>query len=271
MNAIVCKEVSVKTSPCFQENTVMFPEKDVYVFLTTLRDFFNILSSLLLQCFILFAGKNACENKTVKVCNNKIYFYIYRCEYFYMAEGSDLKLFNELFTTYQGRFTHFANTYVRNQAVAEDLTIESFMYYWENRHSLSSETNIPAYILTSIKHKCLNYLQHVQVREEAAEYIRKHAEWELHTRITTLEDCNPNELFSAEAMRIVNDTLATLPEASRKVFIMSRFENKSYKEIAETMGITPKGVEFHIAKVLRELRKNLKDYFPFLLYFLQNP
>lgn len=201
----------------------------------------------------------------------KTYFYIYRDECFYMAEGLDLKLFNELFTTYQSRFTHFANTYVRNLAVAEDLTIESFMYYWENRHSLTSDTNIPAYILTSIKHKCLNYLQHIQVREEAAEHIRKHAEWELHTRITTLEDCNPNELFSAEAMQIVNDTLATLPESSRKIFIMSRFENKSYKEIAEILGITPKGVEFHIAKVLRELGRYCFFTLVFSFIFSSSP
>lgn len=184
-----------------------------------------------------------------------------------MVEGSDLKIFNQLFITYQSRFIHFANTYVRDWAVAEDITVDSFMYYWENREDLSPDTNIPAYVLTTIKHKCLNYLQHVQVHETVAEHLKKHAKWALETRITTLEDCNPNELFSAEAMQIVNRTLAALPEQSRKIFRMSRMENKSQKEIAELLGITTKGVEFHITKVLRELRKNLKDYFPLLFYF----
>lgn len=184
-----------------------------------------------------------------------------------MVEGADLKIFNQLFITYQSRFIHFANTYVRDWAVAEDITVDSFMYYWENRGDLSSDTNIPAYILTTIKHKCLNYLQHVQIHEAVAEHLKKHALWALETRITTLEDCNPNELFSAEAMQIVNRTLATLPEQSRKIFQMSRFENMSQKEIAQRLGITTKGVEFHITKVLRELRKNLKDYFPLLFYF----
>lgn len=184
-----------------------------------------------------------------------------------MVEGKDLKIFNQLFITYQSRFIHFANTYVRDWAVAEDITVDSFLYYWENRGGLSSDTNIPAYVLTTIKHKCLNYLQHVQIQEEAAEHLKKHARWALETRITTLEDCNPNELFSTEVMHIVNQTLASLPEQSRKVFQMSRFENKSQKEIAEQLGITSKGVEFHMTKVLRELRKNLKDYFPLFLYF----
>lgn len=183
-----------------------------------------------------------------------------------MAEISDLKIFNQLFTTYQDRFVHFAHTYVRDWAVAEDITIDSFTYYWENRESLSPDSNLPAYVLTVIKHKCLNYLQHLQIREEAAEKIRKHVEWELQTRITTLEDCNPNELFSAEAISIVNKTLLSLPEQSRKIFIMSRYENKSNKEIGRILGITVKGVEFHITKVLKELRKNLRDYFPIGLF-----
>ena len=68
-----------------------------------------------------------------------------------MENTTDLKAFNQLFTDYQGRFIRFANTYVRDIAVAEDFTIEALMYYWENRHSLEKDSNVPAYILTIIK------------------------------------------------------------------------------------------------------------------------
>ncbi|MCD8270844.1 MAG: RNA polymerase sigma-70 factor [Parabacteroides sp.] len=183
-----------------------------------------------------------------------------------MENTTDLKAFNQLFTDYQGRFIRFANTYVRDVTVAEDFTIEALMYYWENRHSLEANSNIPAYILTIIKNKCLNYLQHLQVREEANEQIKNHANWELNTRISTLEVCDPSELFSAEAQEIVNKTLASLPEQTRTIFMMSRYENKSHKEIAETLGITTKGVEYHISKALKKLHTNLKNYFPIFLY-----
>ncbi|KAA6344394.1 hypothetical protein EZS27_007982 [termite gut metagenome] len=187
-----------------------------------------------------------------------------------MKTLSDLKTFNRLFTEYQGRFIRFAYTYVKDLAIAEDFTMEAFMYYWENRHSLTSDSNIPAYILTIIKHKCLNYLEHTQVHETVTEKLKKHAEWELRTRIATLEECNPNELFSAEAQKIINKTLMAMPEKTRRIFIMSRYQNKVYKDIAITFNITVKGVEFHISKVLKVLRHNLKDYLPILLY-LFNP
>ena len=123
-----------------------------------------------------------------------------------MEYSADLKAFNQLFADYQGRFIRFANIYVRDIAVAEDFTIEALMQYWENRNTLKADSNVPAYILTIIKNKCINYLQHIQVREDASEHLKNHAEWELNTRISTLEACNPEELFTAEAQEIVNKT-----------------------------------------------------------------
>ena len=183
-----------------------------------------------------------------------------------MEYSADLKAFNQLFADYQGRFIRFANMYVRDIAVAEDFTIEALMQYWENRQSLKADSNIPAYILTIIKRKCLNYLQHIQVREDVGEQLKNHAEWELNTRISTLEACNPEELFTAEAQEIVNKTLASLPKQTRRIFIMSRYENKSHKEIAEALNLTTKGVEYHIAQALKKLHANLKDYIPLLAF-----
>lgn len=178
----------------------------------------------------------------------------------------NLKKFNQLFSEYQGRFIRFAQTYVHDVAVAEDFVTEALMYYWERQDSLPDDTNVPAYILVIIKHKCLNHLQHLQVREEVSERMKSYAEWELQTRITTLQACDPNELFTAEAQAIVDRTLATMPKQTREIFIMSRYQNKSYNEIAALTGMTAKGVQFHINKVLKVLRLNLKDYFPLFIY-----
>ena len=59
------------------------------------------------------------------------------------------------------------------------------------------------------------------------------------------------EVFTKEIQEIVDRTLDALPEQTRKIFVMSRNENKSHKEIAELLDITTKGVEFHISKATR--------------------
>jgi len=184
-----------------------------------------------------------------------------------MEASSDLKAFNQLFADYQGRFIRFANSYVRDVAIAEDITIESLMYYWENRHILPDDVNIPAYVLTTIKHKCLNHLEHLRVREEYSEKMQAHAAWQLNVRISTLKACDPNELFTKEIQELVDKTLASLPEQTCKVFQLSRYENKSQKEIATQLGITTKGVEYHISKALAALRAVLQEHI-FIYLFL---
>lgn len=63
---------------------------------------------------------------------SRIYVYLYRrFDSICMKGGSEIYSFNQLFTDYKGRFVHFANTYVGDSMVAEDIAIESLMYYWE--------------------------------------------------------------------------------------------------------------------------------------------
>lgn len=187
------------------------------------------------------------------------------------ATSEDLRNFDKLFSNYKERFIRFANTYVRDLAVAEDFTVDSFMYYWENRATIETQSNPPAYILTTIKHKCLNHLQSVQVRLDVSEKLRQHAEWELQTRINSLEACEPYQLFTAEIQDIVQESLKKLPERTREIFLLSRKYQFTHKEIAEKFSISTKSVEFHITKALKELRHGLKDYLQvisFLYFFL---
>lgn len=178
----------------------------------------------------------------------------------------ELLLFNKFFADYQQRFIRFAFTYTRDEVIAEDIVSESMMYYWENKERLPQETNLPAYVLTTIKHKCLNYLRHIQLKEDVLNELASHSQWELSTRIATLEACEPNELFDNEVRSIVGKVLSRLPETTSRIFVMSRNENKSYKEIAAIMNMSTKGVEFHMAKVMRILRIALKDYLLSCLY-----
>lgn len=56
-----------------------------------------------------------------------------------METASEIKAFNKLFAEYHGLFVRFANTYLQDEVAAEDIAVEGIMYYWENRHSLSSD------------------------------------------------------------------------------------------------------------------------------------
>ena len=179
---------------------------------------------------------------------------------------SEIKEFNILYTDYYGLFVRFARTYILDEEDAEDIVMEGLIYYWENRGKLTDQSNIPAYILETIEHKCLNYLRHQRVREETEQYLTEHQTRVNNLRIATLEACDPQEIFSNEAQRLIQEALNSLPEKTREIFILSRYEGNSYQEIAKQYSLSVKSVEFHISKALKILRAKLKDYL--MVFFL---
>lgn len=185
-------------------------------------------------------------------------------------QQTDTRLFSTLFEQYKEPFILFVNSYIRDRAVAEDIYVEAMMQYWEKRHELSADTNILAYILTSIKNKSLNHLRHLNVRTEAEEHLFNHNARELNFRISTLESCDPSELFTVEMREIIRKTLDELPEQTRTIFYKSRYENKTNREISEELNINIKTVEYHIAKSLKIFRSRLKDYLPILIFLFKH-
>ena len=76
------------------------------------------------------------------------------------------------------------------------------------------------------------------------------------------------DLVGRELDGIVANAIDSLPDQCKLVFKLSRFENLTYAEIAEQLGISVKTVENHMVKALKVLREKLKDYLPVLIWLL---
>ncbi|MEG1544676.1 MAG: RNA polymerase sigma-70 factor [Tannerellaceae bacterium] len=182
---------------------------------------------------------------------------------------SHIELFNTIYVKYYDKTYRFARLYVRDDLVAEDIATDSLIKLWETMQSESVEKPL-ALLLTILKHKSLDYLRKQVSIHETLESLAALHQRELSIRISTLEACNPDHIFSDEIQKILEDTLNSLPDQTKRIFIMSRYEQKTGKEIADILGITVKGVDYHIAKALKLLRITLKDYLPLLCLFVDH-
>ena len=79
--------------------------------------------------------------------------------------------FGKLFFEFKPRFIALAYRYVRDRETAEDLVSDSFMTFWEMHETLPADINVPAYILTSVKNRCLNHLN-AQIRPAGLSGVR---------------------------------------------------------------------------------------------------
>jgi RNA polymerase sigma-70 factor (ECF subfamily) len=160
----------------------------------------------------------------------------------------------------------FAKSYVHNDLVAEDIASEALIKLWEL--SEIKEIENPLRLLYVIlRNKALDHLKHEKIKNEALTSISAYSKRELEIRISTLEASNPDKIFASNIQDILHETISKLPEQTRLIFEMSRFKNIPKEEIAKYFDISVKGVDYHISKALFSLRKNLKDYFPILLFF----
>jgi RNA polymerase sigma-70 factor (ECF subfamily) len=174
--------------------------------------------------------------------------------------------FSEFFEQNREQFLSFAYSYIRNRADAEDLLMESMIVLWQGRDKWEEPIKLHGLLLTILKNKALNHLAHEQVRLRAKENINMHEQRELELRLSSLQACDPEVIFSTEIRQIVNRAIEHLPEQSRRIFILSRYRNIPNKKIAEQLNISVKSVEFHITKALKKLRLELKDYLFYLLF-----
>jgi len=167
--------------------------------------------------------------------------------------------FEFLYKQYYDKSVLFVKSYVHDTAAAMDITSDSLLKLWDKMKE-EEITRPQILLITILKNKALDYLKHEAVKRKAFEDMQSLHQKDLTIRISTLEACEPETLFSSEIQILLKKTLDSLPEQTREIFKLNRFACKSNKEIAEHYGISIKTVEYHMSKSLKTLRIAFKDY-----------
>jgi RNA polymerase sigma-70 factor (ECF subfamily) len=135
---------------------------------------------------------------------------------------------------------------------AEDIVHNVFERIWNNRE-IQKINCLKAYLIVSVRHFSINYVKSQITYRKFQEYLIFQ---EIQKNFSTDDIVN-----YAELQRVVNDVLKKLPDKTGEVFRMSRYENKSVKEIAAHLGLTEKAVEYHLTKSLKFIKEHLDKYY----------
>ena len=174
------------------------------------------------------------------------------------VQRGDQKPFDTLFRRYYPMLCAYGHRFVELED-AEEIVEDSLLWIWENRENLIIETSLSSYLFKMIYRKALNKLAHIDATQRAD--TRFYEEMQ--------EMLQDTDLYQVEELtQRIKDAIATLPESYREAFVMHRFRDMSYKEIAEILGVSPKTVDYRIQQALKQLRVDLKDYLPLLLPIL---
>jgi RNA polymerase sigma-70 factor (family 1) len=173
-------------------------------------------------------------------------------------QNEDLDAFDLIFKKYSRRLYAFALQYLKSNEEAEEIVQEVFLKIWENRKKLKQENSLKSYLFTISYHDICKHFRKRVYNENLKKVIS-----ESGNQIFSLDD----QISYQSVLEQIDSIIEKLPSKQKEVFIKSRKEGKSTREIAEEMKLAPGTVDNRISDALKFIRKSMGNNFSLILFF----
>lgn len=155
-----------------------------------------------------------------------------------------------LFKLYYAKFVNFADAIIKDRNSAKDIVQEALIKIWANRAGLDENLNLQNYIYVIVKRLILNYLRDHKPSESLESEVA-------HKLQCTSLGGQDLIVIANETRNRIQDIISKMPAQRRTVFVMSRSQGMTNRQIAEALQISVKTVERHMTLALAELRENI--------------
>ncbi|GAB3030243.1 RNA polymerase sigma factor [Spirosoma pulveris] len=167
-----------------------------------------------------------------------------------LREDSE-EAFRTLYERYWYDLFALAKRKLRDEAMASDMAQELFLRLWQKRRTLLIN-NVGAYLTTSLKHLIVD---HVRAQLQGEKYASHFVYTPPTDTLNTLHSVQFSQLTES-----LHQALEQLPDKTREVFVLNRFEQLTTREISARLGLSEKAIEYHLSRSVAFLRANLHDY-----------
>lgn len=152
--------------------------------------------------------------------------------------------FEEVFNRFHQKLYFFFLKHLRDRHLAEELVQITFVKLWQHREKLSYEHTLSEQVFRIAKTSMIDAFRKARREQEALAVMQE------QEPATTLYTTGSHDLGDQ-----LQKSIHAMPPVQQKVFLLSRYQGLSNKEIAHHLSISPKTVERHITKALRFLRQ----------------
>ena len=177
----------------------------------------------------------------------------------------DFQKVDEFELIFKENYSGLCNTalqFLKDKASSEDLVQDTFIKLWEGRSTILIGKNPHAYLHKMVVNACLNQLE----KKNILRFERFNLE---ENRVGSNLKGLESKSDLQQLRTLINTSINNLPPKCRAVFMLCRYENMKYKEVASILDISIKTVETQmgiaIERVEKELKPLLLKHFPDLL------
>jgi RNA polymerase sigma-70 factor (family 1) len=166
-------------------------------------------------------------------------------------KSGDSKAFEKLFRKYNQKLYNFCYRILRSKPDAEGIVQNTFLTIWETRQILNENLPFSSYIYKIAQNRVFNELRKRVNRRYYTEYLVEYNE--------RLENTTEKSILFTEMEKTIHDLINSLPHRRREIFLLSRDEGLTYKEIAVRLEISENTVDTQIRKTLDFFRQSLRE------------
>ena len=150
-----------------------------------------------------------------------------------------------LFKTHYTQMYHLALTLLFDEAESKDVVSDVFASLLSGKVVMRAD-NAKAFLMTSVRHRCLNVLQHKQVQERFARLLTEDADTLISDNLTE------EQMQVEELMHYVRENLSPMEQ---NVFWLRYLREMTCKEVAEVLNVSRQTVHTHLKQSVEKIRK----------------
>ncbi len=170
-----------------------------------------------------------------------------------LLKANDITAFEKLFLKYNKRLYVYCFKMISNRFEAEEITQDTFIKVWEARQNIDENRSFSGYIFKIAHNKLFNLIRKKINERYYKEYLEEYAE--------TIEKSTEAYINFKELENLLDELTDKLPERRKRIFLLSRNDGLTYKEIARKLNISENTVDTQIRKVLDFFRQVLREKF----------
>ena len=167
----------------------------------------------------------------------------------------DEKAFDSLFKELYPFLCNFACRILNDFPEAEETAQDAFINLWQSRNKITLKGSLKSYLYHIVHNLAINKLEHSKTRKFQPNKTVNSEQWKYIHGMYTVDDAFITRFEAAETEALILKAIDQLPEKCREVFLLSRFENMSNKEIADKLTLSPNTIRVQIFKALEAIRE----------------
>lgn len=142
---------------------------------------------------------------------------------------------------------NFVNSRIRNIENSEEIVQDTFTKLWENRDKLTIKTSLKSYLYQATRNSMIDFIR--RSKNDPGSLPD-------HLEFVDFED-EKIDIYLVRAK--IEEALETLKPKNKEIFILNKFEGLTYKEIADYLEMSERGIEDNIARANKQLKKYLES------------